>query len=393
LLSDKNVEILRGVTIMKKITTVFLLVVLTLGLTACSDNVSRDEYDNLRQELDELREGLNNKEENNTIISEERILGLWRTFDDDNYESTVDFKHDGTVVITGLEGDVEVDEYGNDVGVPSYRTATFEGVYSIDGNKIILTVDGETNTLIFEFVGEDLHITQDGETAVFERVVNENSTQVTENTDVGGVMEVVFAVPHDHKATRNELDSAKSILETRMITKNLNVQRIDVNYSTNRINIRFSWSASNEAFSPEQVVSELGEMAELSFREGLLGNGEDAHLDLPLILTGRDVRVATPNYDPDMQQAIVSLEFNESGSAAFSDATRRLALEHGIISIWIDNSLITAPSVQSHITGGMAQITGGNNGFTIEEATALANKINGGALPFALITENFEIIN
>lgn len=49
----------------------------------------------------------------------------------------------------------------------------------------------------------------------------------------------------------------------------------------------------------------------------------------------------------------------------------------------MDDVMISAPTVNAAITDGKAQITGD---FDAESATALANKINAGALPFKLET-------
>ena len=56
----------------------------------------------------------------------------------------------------------------------------------------------------------------------------------------------------------------------------------------------------------------------------------------------------------------------------------------------MDDTLISAPSVNEKIPSGKAMISGN---FTSEEAQSLANKINSGALPFKLQTENFSTIN
>ena len=61
-----------------------------------------------------------------------------------------------------------------------------------------------------------------------------------------------------------------------------------------------------------------------------------------------------------------------------------------LISIWMDENVISYPTVSTQITDGSASITGN---FTLESATDLANKINGGALPFKLETENFRSIS
>ena len=84
------------------------------------------------------------------------------------------------------------------------------------------------------------------------------------------------------------------------------------------------------------------------------------------------------------------LELDEEGAQKFSDATEELAPSNGIISIWMDETLISYPQVNTHITDGRAVITGN---FTAESATELASKINAGALPFKLQTENFRSID
>jgi protein-export membrane protein SecD len=79
---------------------------------------------------------------------------------------------------------------------------------------------------------------------------------------------------------------------------------------------------------------------------------------------------------------------SDEGKEKFSEATGRLTGSQ--ISIWMDDTMISAPSVKQQITGGEAYIEGN---FTLEEAQALANKINSGALPFKMITENYNSIS
>jgi len=210
------------------------------------------------------------------------------------------------------------------------------------------------------------------------------------HNEQGRFVEVVFAAASGFNASDDDLEAAMSVLENRLNMQNINVQSIDVS-SQNTISVRFEW---DENYTEEQIPSfldELCEVAELSFREGNIGYADwivDEYLDLPIILTGRDVKNATSSYNPHMNKFEVMLEFTESGAVAFADATGRLARESGIISIWLDDALLTAPQVSGRIEGGAAVISGD---LTKEEIMALADKINSGALPFALITDSFEI--
>ena len=113
-----------------------------------------------------------------------------------------------------------------------------------------------------------------------------------------------------------------------------------------------------------------------------------------IILEGKDVKSAEAGYITDQAtqkpQYIVSLELNDSGKEKFSEATTRLSQTKGTISIWMDDTMISYPSVNEPITDGKAQISGQ---FEAEEAQALADKINSGALPFKLETQNFNTID
>lgn len=75
-------------------------------------------------------------------------------------------------------------------------------------------------------------------------------------------------------------------------------------------------------------------------------------------------------------EVVVRLQFDEEGTKLFSDLTS--ANIGKPIAIFLDNQLISAPTVQSAITNGEAIITGK---FTADEAKELATRLNSGALP------------
>ncbi|MCL2108281.1 MAG: protein translocase subunit SecD [Oscillospiraceae bacterium] len=213
--------------------------------------------------------------------------------------------------------------------------------------------------------------------------------------DIRGGVDVIFTTPDDHVFANNDerragMDAARSIIEVRMVTQNITDYEIYVDYATERIIVRFPWRAGDVSFDPEQAVRELGEMAWLTFREGFPWDAE-SHLDLPLVIEGRDVKRAAPNYNRDDGTYEVLLELEPSGTEAFAEATGRLAGTGVAISIWMDEMPISWPTVSSQITGGNAVITG--NDFTADAVISLANRINGGALPFQLEIDSFSRIS
>lgn len=203
--------------------------------------------------------------------------------------------------------------------------------------------------------------------------------------DIRGGVDVTFTPPPDVSPTNDELDAAKSRIETRLIANNITDYEIYNDYNSSRIIVRFPWQSGDDDFDPEQAVKELGETALLTFREGT-AQTPDA---LPLVITGTDVESAAPRIDNEGKY-LVELKLKPDGVAKFAEATTRLSATQAQISIWLDENQISAPSVSVPITDGTCTISGS---FDSESATDLANKINGGALPFKLITDNFSTIS
>jgi protein-export SecD/SecF family membrane protein len=205
--------------------------------------------------------------------------------------------------------------------------------------------------------------------------------------DIRGGVDVIFTSPADYNASRHEIDAARSIIETRMVTRNITDYEVYVDYTTERIIVRFPWQAGDVSFDPEQAVRELGETAMLTFREGFPWDAEN-YEDLPLVITGADVERASPQFIDG--QYSVSLQLKESGRDAFSEVTGRLQNTEVPISIWLDDYPFSWPMVNSRISDGRASIEGN---FSAEEVISLANRINGGALPFALEIDSFSRIS
>ena len=97
-------------------------------------------------------------------------------------------------------------------------------------------------------------------------------------------------------------------------------------------------------------------------------------------LTGDDIKNATAGIDSDNgNDNVVQLVFTDDGAQKFADVTS--ANVGNIVYIIYDNEVVSAPRVQSAITGGSAEI---NSISTYEEAEQLATTIRIGALPLTL---------
>ncbi len=104
-------------------------------------------------------------------------------------------------------------------------------------------------------------------------------------------------------------------------------------------------------------------------------------------LTGRYLKRAEVDFDPETYNPVVSLEFNEEGAKIFEELTERNVGKQ--LAIFIDGDLISSPVVREKISGGRAQITGK---FSVREAKELASNLNAGALPVPITLLSQDVI-
>lgn len=97
---------------------------------------------------------------------------------------------------------------------------------------------------------------------------------------------------------------------------------------------------------------------------------KDTHLD------GKHFRTATAVLDPTTNIPVVQIAFDDEGAKLFQELTKDNIGKQ--IAIFVGGQLVTAPRVQSEITGGTAVITGSQN---TQEAQQLAQDLNTGAIP------------
>jgi protein-export membrane protein SecD len=92
--------------------------------------------------------------------------------------------------------------------------------------------------------------------------------------------------------------------------------------------------------------------------------------------------------DPTSEGWQVSFQFNSEGAQIFGDLTERLVGRQ--LAIVLDRRVESAPNVESAITGGEGQITGG---FGEQEARDLALVLQTGALPVELEQSQVETVS
>jgi protein-export membrane protein SecD len=134
--------------------------------------------------------------------------------------------------------------------------------------------------------------------------------------------------------------------------------------------------------NPEYKLSHI--LIKTKSAEALLG--EDAQWK-NTELTGRNLKRASVQFNPQDNTPQVSLEFDEEGAKLFEEITGRNVGKP--VAIFLDGYAISVPNVNEKITGGQAVITGN---FSVIESRELAKRLNAGALPVPITLVNQQTI-
>lgn len=121
--------------------------------------------------------------------------------------------------------------------------------------------------------------------------------------------------------------------------------------------------------------------------------GTTKYLLTPAILQGSDVTDAQAQIPQNSVSFVVTLQFNDAGSAAFQAATGQLATKQSPqnqFAIVLDGTTVSAPAVDQAIPGGQAQIEGQ---FTQSDAEDLASVLRYGALPLSFEVSSVDTVS
>ena len=147
-------------------------------------------------------------------------------------------------------------------------------------------------------------------------------------------------------------------------------------------------------YDADAVVKELGKPGALYFCTATTDKPTDEQIDnheyvkvgdnyYKVWLSGNEVAdakgVASKNKDTGKTEYVVNLEFNSKGTTAFGEMTTQYVGQSSYI-IYNDE-ILSAPKIQSVITGGQAEINGQKS---LKEAEELASNIRIGALKVEL---------
>lgn len=215
---------------------------------------------------------------------------------------------------------------------------------------------------------------------------NEATVEIAEQDD--GLITLSLTELGLNEKVRKAIDQAIEVLRRRIDalgTTEPNIQRQGID----RILVQVPGLQD-----PQRLKEILGTTAQLEFRMvaesgvapgdvDMLPSQEAAGGSLPIekqvIVQGEDLIDAQPAFDSRTNEPIVNFKFNIRGAQKFGQVTSESVGR--ALAIVLDNKVISAPRIQSPITGGQGQISGS---FSVESANNLSILLRAGALPAPL---------
>ncbi|WP_088186316.1 protein translocase subunit SecD [Desulfosporosinus sp. FKA] len=191
----------------------------------------------------------------------------------------------------------------------------------------------------------------------------------------GGVHLVLQAEPNKSGApiTNDDMDKAKAIISKRVNDLGVSEPVIQTDYNNKRLVLDLAGVSD-----PDQAVNVLKTTAQLTFKDPK-GN---------IVLQGAELTDAKAGQDQSGAGGyVVNLTFSSDGAKKFADLTTKYVGQK--IGIYLDDKLLTNPTVNVPITNGQAEITGYS---TLQAAANDAVLMRSGSLPVSMtITEKHQV--
>lgn len=190
---------------------------------------------------------------------------------------------------------------------------------------------------------------------------------IKQGLDLAGGVSITYQVVGDEDPSSE--DMADTIYKLQQRVTGYSTESLVYQEGSNRINIEIPGVSDANA-----ILEELGKPGSLEFVD-VSGN---------VVLSGTDIADAQARNIQDSMgnnQAVVALTMTKEGTQKFADATAAAVVNHDVIMIVYDDTVISAPTVQAAITDGNAIIEGMGS---YEEAQQLASTIRIGGLKLEL---------
>src|SRR5665648_999237 len=184
--------------------------------------------------------------------------------------------------------------------------------------------------------------------------------------DLRGGVHLVLQAEQDKNGTpitRDDIDKAKAIISNRVNDLGVSEPIVQADYDKKRIIIDLAGVTD-----PDKAVDILKTTAKLTFRDP---QGK-------IMLEGDDLKDAKGGQGQG-SGFVVNLTFSSDGGKKFADLTTKLIGQR--LGVYLDDKLLTNPTVKIPILNGQAEITGYD---TLEAAAEHAVLMRSGSLPVSM---------
>jgi preprotein translocase subunit SecD len=211
--------------------------------------------------------------------------------------------------------------------------------------------------------------------------------QLKKGLDIQGGMQVVLQtdmsqIPAEDREAA--IEASRNVIARRVDLYGISEPSITTSKLNEEYRLIVELPGVNDAQEALQLV---GTTAELDFKlEKSLSDEEAAAASTSAAaflqsfqatgLTGKQLKRAQMQFDPQTGKPVIALEFNDEGRELFADITKNNVGKPLVI--FLDETPVTWPTISTPILDGRAIISGE---FSVDDAKSLAIQLNSGALP------------
>lgn len=221
-----------------------------------------------------------------------------------------------------------------------------------------------------------------------DKQIIKGAKNITTGLDISGGVSIVYQAKSDDGVviSDDDLSKAKAVITKRLEAKNIFDYIVRTDNSSSQISVDIPADINDQSKDPLEAVEGLDKTAKIMFKDP----------DGNILLEGDDIKDAKYSEDATDSTGLPSphvvLEFSDSGSKKFTEATEKLVGQ--AMSIYLDETEVAAPIVNSKIESNTAIITMGQGTYAEKKSQAeeYAMLISSGALPFSLDVVSKEYI-
>ncbi len=215
--------------------------------------------------------------------------------------------------------------------------------------------------------------------------------EIKKGLDISGGTSILLEADMSkiNEADRNEaLDSLKNVIERRVNLLGLSEANVQTTKTGDKYRVLVELAGVENT---SEAISVIGQVAQLQFKVetenkevAIDPNSKDVAIDPSSLepnfentdLDGSQLRRSSVVFDPTTGEPQIQLQFNADGTKKFRTITENNIGKR--VAIYLDETMLIAPVVNSAILDGIAVISGG---FTVDQAKLVSTQLNAGALP------------